>query len=812
MAAMPRPLLTGMASTAIAACRLARCCLAPCYLAPCYLTLCGLTLCGLVFAGGAAADAGGARQLGGTSPVSVAITSMSPGYAQPGQTVTVSGTLTNTSSNALSGLSIQLNSSSTPFGYRGQLQQYADGDLSDDSPVSGAVTNLNQAVAPHATVSWSVPLNPADVPITSTFGVYPLAAEAYSGFAELAVSRTFLPFWPGNKAQDPTAQQIAWVWPLIDQPRQGVCPGLLNNGLQASVASGGRLSGLLEAGSQYASSAHLTWAIDPALLASVTTMTQPYQVDRKGCQGTAYPASQAASAWLAKLKLATAGQPVFVTPYDDADIAALTGSNMNADLTRAFMQGRAEAAKVLGRSFSPAAGGSGPTLNGMAWPADGVANYAVLENLAASDQINTVVLDSQTMQPSPPQTYTPSAQTVTPDGEGPDLNVLLSDHTITQVLSGASSGPVSKGTAFSIAQRYLAETAMITAERPNLARSIVIAPPRSWDPSESLASQLLDETVSAPWLRPASLTQLASAKNPTGQVPRQPPTATSPAELPRTLLVQASQLDQQAALLQSIQVQRDAAYDNDLDNGVMAVESSAWRGGGSALAAGQALAQTAGNYLSAQEGKLTIIGAPRATLGGLSGTVPVSVSNGLDFPVRVGVVAGPSGRVTVRQSHPTVVVPPGQQEIVKLQVAATGVGSTTLRLSLVNQAGAPLPTTQASIIVQATHYGDLVLVVIAAALGVFLLTSAARAFRRGPGGRPGPAAGQPDRNPERSGDGPGLHEGDAGQRGSRGDPAEPDSVMSDGPTPSQGSTQPRDHGRAEVTHDYAWAPGQAERR
>jgi hypothetical protein len=796
MAAMPRPLLTGLASTAIAACGLA---------------LCGLTLCGLVLAGGAAADAGGAHQLGGTAPVSMAITSVSPAYAQPGQTVTVSGTLTNTSSSALSGLSVQLSSSSTPFGYRGELQQYADGDLSDDSPVGGAAAFLSEAVAPHATVSWSVPLNPADAGITSTFGVYPLAAAAYSGFAELAVSRTFLPFWPGTTGQDPAVQQIAWIWPLIDQPRQGVCAGLLNNGLQGSLSAGGRLSGLLAAGSQYTSKAHLTWAIDPALLANVTTMTSPYQVDRKGCQGPTHPASQAAVTWLSALKSVTATQQVFVTPYDDADIAALTGSNMNADLTRAFAQGRAEATRVLGRNFTPAAGASGPTLNGMAWPADGVANYAVLENLAASDQINTVVLDSQTMPPSTPQTYTPSAQTVTPDGEGPDLNVLLSDHTLTQVLGEANSEPASKGTAFSVSQRYLAETAMIAAEQPNVSRSVVVAPPRSWDPSEALASDLLSDTVSAPWLKSASLTQLASAKNPTGEVNRQQPNATSSDQLPQTLLGRASQLDQQAALLQSIQVQRDDTYDNDLDNGVMAAESSAWRGGGSALAAGQTLAQNIGNYLSAQEGKLTIIGAQRVTIGGLSGTVPVSVFNGLSFPVRVGVVAGPSGRVTVRQSHPTVVVPPGQQEIVKLQVTATSVGSTTVRLSLVNQAGTPLPTTQASIIVQATHYGDLALVVIAAALGVFLLTSAARAFRRGQGGRPG-AAGQPENDPERSGDGPARRDDDPRQQGSGGDPAKRRSVMPDGRTTSQDSAETPDHRRAEVTDDYAWAPGQAEGR
>ena len=119
--------------------------------------------------------------------------------------------------------------------------------------------------------------------------------------------------------------------------------GLVDNGLAASLASGGRLSSLLEAGSQYASRASLTWAIDPALLADAATMTKPYQVVttvRNGaCQGKKLLTSQAAAAWLAGLRSATAGQPVFVTPYADADIAALTGYGMNADLTRAYKRG-----------------------------------------------------------------------------------------------------------------------------------------------------------------------------------------------------------------------------------------------------------------------------------------------------------------------------------------------------------------------------------------------------------------------------------------------------------------------------------------
>jgi hypothetical protein len=800
--AVPRSLLAGAAA-------IAACCLA-------------VSGPGLALPAAATATATAAQQPGDAGPVSVAITSVNPGYAEPGKTVKVSGTLTNTSSAPISGLSVQLLSSSVPFQDRIDLQNFANGSLFNVSPVTGAVTDLSGSLAPHSIMNWSVSLNPADVPIGGQFGVYPLAAEAENAdFTQLSVSRTFLPFWPNNRAQNPAVQQISWIWPLIDQPRQTACPaGLLNNGLASSLASGGRLAGLLDTGGSYTTSAHLTWAIDPGLLASVKAMTAPYHVSASGCEGRTHPASQAAAAWLAQLSGATDGQPVFVTPYDDADIAALTDNNMNADLTRAFTEGRAEAAKVLGRSFSVTAATAASSMNGTAWPADGVANYADLENLAASDGINTVVLAASVMPPSQTQTYTPSAQTTTPDGVGPELNVLLSDDTITRILGTADSPSVSAATAFSVQQRYLAETAMIAAERPNLARSIVVAPPRQWDPPAGLATDLLSETVSAPWLRTASLSQLASAKHPTGEVSRQRPTATSAAELGRPLMSQARQLDQQATALAGLQDSPSPAYASSLGNAAAAVESSAWRSGGAAGATGAAIASQAGAYLSTQVRKVTVLGAPRVTLGGLTGSIPVSVSNKLPFPVRVEIEAaaiGPRGQVTVREPHRIVTVAAGQQEVVKLSVAASTVGSTTLGIGLVTPQGTVLPTS-ATIVVQATHYGDLALIIIIAALAVLLLTAAARAFRRRPGGRRGPGAGSgepggpadlvgaPGTNPQGSGD------TDPDQRGLPNEPAGPGSVGSGDRTSGQVTAQTRDHDRAEATDDYAWAPGQAERR
>jgi len=777
---------------------------------------------------GAAASAERGQQTEPAPPVSLSITSVSPAYAQPGQTVTVSGTLTNVSSASMADLSLQLLSSGTPFDNRAVLAEYADGsDSGGEAPV-GPATTLTRPLRPQTTVRWSMALPGSDLP-TAGFGVYPLAAQVSNADQSvLSESRTFLPFWPGQKSQDPMRQDVAWIWPLIDQPREGMCPGLVNNGLAASFRSGGRLNGLLQAGQAYASRAHLTWAIDPALLATADTMSKAYHAGGlAGCHGPPRspqvlpePASRAAAAWLTGIKSATIGQPVLVTPYDDADIAALTRSGLGTDLNRAFTQGRSIAGQILGRSFSPAAAGaitspSGP--NAMAWPADGIANYADLQNLAATDGISSAVLASSTMPPSPPQNYTPAAQAATSDGSGSGMQVLLSDETITQVLGQADSPSDSPGTAFSVRQRYLAETAMIAAEQPNLARSIVIAPPRRWDPPAGLASGLLAETVSAPWLRPVSLGQLAAVQHPTGQVTRRRPRAVSRAQLSRPLLDQVRDLDQEVRLLKSIQLGPDPV----LDRGIFAIESSAWRGGGQAGRQAAVLLQQVSRYLGLEQAKLRIIVSQREQLVGKTGTVPVSISNQLPYNVKVQLRVDPTGGVTIKHQPRPVVIPAGQQEIVKLGVTAAAVGSTTLSFSLLTPDGTVLPNSRATMTIQATHYGTLALVIIAAVLGLFLISSGVRTIRRrSRGGAPSSDAAPDGSAPDRSAPdgsapadaGPAAVDPDPDQHEWRAEPDKPDTVVSDRTNHDRVATgQMTGHDPAEEPDDYAWTPGWIDR-
>jgi hypothetical protein len=522
----------------------------------------GVVVAALSVAPAAASSAGPARppgpgQADPAQPLSVTITSISPTHATPKGKVTVSGTVTNTTAVAAAGLSVQLWSSSVRFPDRAAMASYltAPTGAGVDSPLRNSVQTL-ATVPAHSTRPWSLTLRVSQADMT-TFGVYPLAAQLSQLDAQVDAARTFLPFWPAaSQARAVRPVSLAWIWPLADVPHQAACPALLNDSLAASLAGGGRLNQLLAVGSTpLARSAGLTWAIDPALLNDAKVMTARYRVGGTATctHASARPASAAARAWLRGVQSVAAQQDFFVTPYADVDVAALSHRGLNSELANAFADGRDTARAILhGQVQRPAVAaegsGAGTGATGLiAWPPNGIADYGVLESLAASpNRIGTVILDSTMMEPTVPANVTPTAVTTTPDGVYGQMHVLLADHEIGQVLAApADSLPgIAPGTkpspaaaAFAREQWFLAQTAMIASEAPHTARAVVVAPPARWDPGAALASSLLDESVHTPWLRPASLSSLAATPHPTGQARRNGPPKyqVSPGELPASI-------------------------------------------------------------------------------------------------------------------------------------------------------------------------------------------------------------------------------------------------------------------------------------
>jgi Family of unknown function (DUF6049) len=268
--------------------------------------------------------------------VSVVIDSMTPQAAGPGATVTVAGTVSNGTSQAATGLDVQLWTSPARFESRDAMDQYvSQGTGASLEEVSDPF--VLEALRPGATVEWHASFQ-VDAAGMTQFGVYPVTAQLSDAAGDvLGLDQTLLPFWPGQQAAGLARPlDIAWTWPLIDQPHHQVCSALTNNDLASGLAPGGRLDTLLAAGSAHPG-ADLTWVIDPALLSDADTMTKPYQVDSgPRCSDVPYqPASKAAKTWLSALRGVTSGQPTVILPYANVDVSALVHNGLTADIARA---------------------------------------------------------------------------------------------------------------------------------------------------------------------------------------------------------------------------------------------------------------------------------------------------------------------------------------------------------------------------------------------------------------------------------------------------------------------------------------------
>ena len=691
----------------------------------------------------------------GSHSLAISITGVSPQFAvSTTKTVTVSGTLSNHTGSAISGIQVQLQWYPLPFDTRSNMETFASGGpavLNQEQfnlqPV-GNPFSLPRALANGATTRFSVSFSLADAfaaySSSPGFGDYPLQVLAGStSSSHQATSQTFLPYWPGTGA---TPLTVAWIWPLIDTPQQGACPQTLaTNGLAGELAANGRLSTLANAGLRWASRDDLTWAIDPALLSDAPVMTQPYQPGgNAACTDRwAVPADPAAKSWLSKLA-GTAGESAFLTPYADVDVAALSHNGLDADLRSAYQVGGATAAKVLPGTFGPTSAG---TALAAAWPAGGIADAGVLTSLARDGGVSTVVLNSDELSSSMSldgTTYdTAVARTKTSTGSS--MSALLADSNITSIL-GSASARSSAGAQFAAEQDFLAQTAMIVAEGPNTApRSLVVAPPAGWDPSPAEAEDLLALTHNAPWLRRADLGTLAAQ---TGKLPaeRLPARHVSRNELSAHAgyIGQLQSLDSNLALFEGILADPPASYLNALAAAVAVTQSSAWRGTGSP---GGWLALTElKTYVHDQQLKVLLIPVKKILLAGTSGDTPVSVQNGLDLPklpikVRVEASELPGGTLQVTGPTNPLVVNPGLTGTVKLHLhSATTVGTTTMQLQLATSSGSPLTWKGASepLSVEVTQFGRTILVIIAGALGVLVLATVVRLRRkRRVGGRHG---------------------------------------------------------------------------
>ncbi|CAM5554059.1 hypothetical protein STENM327S_07934 [Streptomyces tendae] len=314
--------------------------------------------------------------------VAVAVDSLTPSAPTDGDTVTVSGTVTNRGKQAVTDAHVGLRVG-PPVDTRSSVDAIAkdsddlQGSISPeiDDKYTEKFSKLAPGVAEHFNIS--VPVDDLNL---GNDGVYEFAVSLSGETSAqpweqiLGIQRTFLP-WQPDEAD--TRTKTTALWPLVSTthmaaetgPNEEQTPVFLNNDLAKEISPGGRLNQMVALGKDL----DITWVVDPDLLASVDAMTGSYRV-RDGDKTTAGTQQAVAKQWLADLQDAVADKEVVALPFADPDLASL--AHNGTDVTGSLSQLK-DATDVVDNTVEPILHVKPNT--DFAWPVDGAVDRSIVK-------------------------------------------------------------------------------------------------------------------------------------------------------------------------------------------------------------------------------------------------------------------------------------------------------------------------------------------------------------------------------------------------------------------------------------------------
>jgi hypothetical protein len=694
----------------------------------------------------------------GTSalPVLVTLAGVSPLAPQPGDDLTVRGTLTDQAATPVSNLTVALLVSRTKIGSRGAFQEFAatpDGPPPSDAsaPTSQSAVLARTELDTGESERFSVTVPVDDLALPQAWQVYEMtvvvSGDTVTGHVTARQLRTFLPWAPVGVPGVGQPTRLAWVWPIVDRPHRSDSTSWTDDSLASSLAAGGRLERLVAAGARAEAQTAppppkppkkrgkhpvktaparpaptitpvpVTWAIDPQLVDDADAMRRAYTV-RAADGPRPGRGAKAATQWLGALHSAVARSDagIFGVPYGDPDVVAASDAGLGNLVQKANALGDFVLQRQLGRAPLP-----------YAWPPNGLLDQRALETLIAGGK-STMVLDSGAMPiVGGPPSVTPSAHAMIKARDEVPVQALLADHTLNEVVDAgahsASAGPLA-------IQRLLSELLMIQAELPATPRSLVITPSRRWAPTPSYAAAILADTGRVPWIAPVSLSQVVS--DPVYDAVQRPrltfPTEDRSLLLSRGYLDRVSKLRRLVDTFASVVVSPADPLVRSFDDGLLRLLSSAWRSDPSTA---RSLRESLLGTVQDTMGKVHI--AARAdslvTLTSHSGNVPVTVTNDLDTPVAVVVEVEPDQHLVVKRARVEQTVAAHRQVPIDVRASAQTSGVFRLTVRLATKSGRPYGEA-VPLRVRSTAYGWTALLITGGATAVLLMTVVVRLLRR----------------------------------------------------------------------------------
>ncbi|WP_327696214.1 DUF6049 family protein [Streptomyces sp. NBC_00459] len=615
----------------------------------------------------------------GSDPVVVSIDSFTPSAPTDGDTVTVSGTVTNKGKRAVTDAHVdlrvgQLLTTRSAIDDVAARTDYVPGV--DGTEVGGKYVEKFSKLTPGVAQPFTIAV-PVDKLDLGQDGVYELgvslsgetSAEPYEQV--LGIKRTFLPWQP---TEADTRTRTTYLWPLISTvhmtaetgPGEQQTPVFLNDDLAAEISPGGRLEQMLSLGKEL----DVTWVIDPDLLASVDAMAGGYGIQSADDTSTPGTGQAVAKQWLAQLQDAVEGKEVVALPFGDPDLASIAHNGKNVTGTLSHLKSAADVVTDTVTTILHVT----PSTD-FAWPVNGAVDPSIVK-IATSAGADKVIARSDSLKETGDLPYTPSA--ARPIGGG--TTAVVADTRLSTAFQGDMT---SAGSSTLAVQKFLA-TSLTTTLQTDKQRTVVVAPQRM--PSASQA-QTMEKAITAlqesTWSQPQELTETADTKPDPGATTKVPSASSYPATLRRQQLPQSAfaQIATTQDKLDNFKVilTDETRVETPFGRAINREMATSWRGRSGAAVS---FRRSVESHLNDLTNQVKLIKKSETKLSGGSATIPVTVQNNLVQPVDNLVL-----RVT--SSNPTR-LKIGDGNYQERQIAVSGGHSQSVKFTTSSNANGPI--------------------------------------------------------------------------------------------------------------------------
>jgi hypothetical protein len=655
----------------------------------------------------------------GVAGPTIRITGLTPTLAGPKTQVVVRGEVVNNSSAAIAAPTVRLSGSESPLKDRRDVWAWAGGTARSDLQ-SWDTDDLAGTIAPGASRAFVVRHRLTDS-LGDSFAALPIALDA--GGTQLP---TFITYAAGSPPSDARLHEILLL-PVTLRPHRamfGDYGAARLDAWLAEIGPEGRLTQQLAA----AADKPVIWAIDPTLIDAPADIPDARPVeaaagaawDRIGPEQKAEVVAR--RAFREALAKAVSGDDCTVLPVGDADLVAGVGLREATARLRSLVDG--------GRASGDFAG----CRDDIVWPADGLLSTQRAQELAPLMPEGTIGALLGRASSTPAAEGAGGAAWRTADG----VPVLAYD-------DGLSNALLDLGQDDEIGvvtgQRLLADSLAAYAQDPARDREILIAAPRGVD-STGLGVAL-SRLASAPWTRPAGLTELLTKTGDGDQVadltptevgehtaiptpmPTDPQVLARPAMTSGRLAYLSDALDD-IAVTAKVRVdgaEQSALWTETLDQ----LFSARWRAD---------LPEFQGQMRRLRAAGATARGAVQVTPETINffadtGRLQLTVTNNLDVALTgLKVVLRPqTGLLRVEQAADAVDIGPRSKAVVAVRATALAAGSVPIRASLSARDGSMVGAAT-TVTVRVRPTGDWIYWSMGGVAGILLVLGVARRRRR----------------------------------------------------------------------------------